>query len=75
MNQRSRFLLILLGALLLLSPASAWAGDYLTGERSPISYCENDGLVSCVVARCRIVEKSQRALFEVERKIASSAVP
>lgn len=75
MNLRSRLILLLLGALLVLSPPSVWASDYLTGERSPISYCESDGLVSCVVARCRIVEKSQRALFEVERKIAGSAVP
>ncbi|MDX1987029.1 MAG: tetratricopeptide repeat protein [Candidatus Obscuribacter sp.] len=75
MNQRSRLFLLLLGALLLLSPASVWAGDHLTGERELASCCESEALVACVLARCQRVESNLSGLFEVERKLAGSAVP
>ncbi|HNH75518.1 MAG TPA: hypothetical protein PLF23_17150, partial [Candidatus Obscuribacter sp.] len=75
MNLRSRLILLLLGALLVLSPPSVWASDYLTGERELASCCESDALVSCVLARCQRVESNLSGLFEVERKLAGSAVP
>lgn len=75
MNNRTPILLLLLGTLLLFSFAPVTGGGSLTGKGGVISYCDNDGLVACVLARCEKVEESQLSLFEVERELAGSPVP